>query len=48
MIFLTTDLERIRRRIAHQEDSPTDIIDYVAMLPPGPDIVFFLEKISLI
>ena len=26
IIFLTTDLERIRRRIAQQEDSPTDTI----------------------
>ena len=31
IIFFTTDLERIRRRIAHQEDSPTDTIEYVAI-----------------
>ena len=31
IIFLTTDLERIRRRIAQQEDSPNDTIDHVAI-----------------
>ena len=31
IIFLTTDLERIRRRLAHQEDSPIDTIEYVAI-----------------
>ena len=31
IIFLTTDLERIRRRIAHQEDSPTDTKEYIAI-----------------
>ena len=31
IIFLKTDLERIRRRLAHQEDSSTDTIDYVTI-----------------
>ena len=31
IIFLTTDLGRIRRKIAHREDSSTDTIDYVAI-----------------
>ena len=31
IIFLTTDLERIRRRIAQQKDSPNNTLDYVAI-----------------
>ena len=31
IIFLTTDIERIRRSLAQQEDSPTDTLAYIAI-----------------
>ena len=31
IIFLTTDIERIRRSLAQQEDSPTDTPAYIAI-----------------
>ena len=31
IIFLTTDIERIRRKLDQQEDSPTDTLSYIAI-----------------
>ena len=31
IIFLTTDIERIRRKLDQQEDSPTDTLAYIAI-----------------
>ena len=39
IIFLTTDLERIRRRIAQQEDSSNDTLDYVAIRNDHGEVV---------